>query len=485
MLLLTLPWIQPFTLTPLANVLPWLISWTCLALALLHWRHITTAAMAQSWAMAALISSAIGLIQYFGQAQAWAPALHVPGYLGDAVGNLRQRNQLATLLTMGMLALCWWSAKGLAPLHAIWMQVLLAVGLAATASRTGLLQLLFICVWLVLHRRGPQGRQALGIGMAALGVYAIASWALPWALAHLTGQATDNAMVRMAALGGCGSRQVLWSNVLHLIAQHPLTGWGWDHLRYAHYITEYPGPRFCDLLGNAHNLPLHLAFAWGVPVAVVLVTCLLLWIVRAHPWRHTGPDRQLAWGVIAVIGLHSLLEYPLWYGPFQISVLLCLWAMGGQIWLAVHAPAWPARIGVVLCILMAFIAYDFTQVRQIYLPAAQRWSIWREHALDTAQRSWLFQDTALFAEVTTTRLSQDNARWLFEASQQSLQHSPEPRVIEKLLDSAQWLGEDTVFDVHQHRYQDAYPQEYRAWAQRQNQATSQVCKDCAGAQKNR
>lgn len=36
------------------------------------------------------------------------------------------------------------------------------------------------------------------------------------------------------------------------------------------------------------------------------------------------PCWQMAWMILSVIGLHSMLEYPLWYGPFQLTVLLCL-----------------------------------------------------------------------------------------------------------------------------------------------------------------
>ena len=54
-------------------------------------------AIARAWAWAALLSSAMGLFQYFGVADIFGGLVHVPVYLGDAVGNLRQRNQLATL----------------------------------------------------------------------------------------------------------------------------------------------------------------------------------------------------------------------------------------------------------------------------------------------------------------------------------------------------------------------------------------------------
>jgi hypothetical protein len=380
------------------------------------------------------------------------------------MGNLRQRNQLATLLAMGVLAVLIWRALGLSIAHSLWMLALLAIGMAATASRTGLLQLVFIGLWMLLQRAAPKGREALLLTALTLGFYALASWLLPQLLQQLSGQATDSAMARMGALGGCGSRQALWANVLHLVAQHPLGGWGWDELRYAHYITEYPSLRFCDMLGNAHNLPLHIAFVWGVPAAVLASLGVLVWVVRAKPWHHQGAGPQLAWGVLGVLALHSLLEYPLWYGPFQVALLLSLWLLRGRIWQVLQVQGRATGLALVLGGVLGFVAYDHAQVRQIYLPAAQRYSLWRDPALQVAQRAWLFRGTAVFAQVTTTPVQQGNARAMLEASLEALHTSPEPRVIEKLLDSARLLGEDALFEAHKKHFQRVYPQAYLAWA---------------------
>jgi hypothetical protein len=62
----------------------------------------------------------------------------------------------------------------------------------------------------------------------------------------------------------------------------------------------------------------------GAPFALgfCMVCAWLVW--RARPWQETDAMRQMAWLVLAVMGLHSLLEYPLWYGPFQIATLVCV-----------------------------------------------------------------------------------------------------------------------------------------------------------------
>jgi hypothetical protein len=114
----------------LANVVPLLISWGCVGLLMVSGWTLRPVDMARAWAIAAVISSVIGLLQYFGHADALGPLAHVPEYLGEARGNLRQRNQLATLTSMGVVAIVCWVRMGLPRPQAIVMLALVAMGLS-------------------------------------------------------------------------------------------------------------------------------------------------------------------------------------------------------------------------------------------------------------------------------------------------------------------------------------------------------------------
>ena len=96
-LLLVLPWVAPWSPGPQTNTVPLLISWGCVGLLLVLGQGIQAIDIARAWAIAALMSSVMGLVQYFGAAEGFSPWLHVAA-LGEASANLRQRNQLATLL---------------------------------------------------------------------------------------------------------------------------------------------------------------------------------------------------------------------------------------------------------------------------------------------------------------------------------------------------------------------------------------------------
>ena len=355
-----LPWLNPFAPGPLPPTAQSLFTLVCAALLLLGLKNLGretdfSAAAAGAWITAALASCVIGLLQFFGVGDALSPWIS-PTAAGEAFANLRQRNQFASLTNMGQAALLWWcvrqrAAADLTPEGAraretgksreTWVvsgvswtasapataaAALLAIGNAASSSRTGLVQLVMLvalAAWWGGWRR-PDVRRILLVAVLA---YGFASAVLP----HLAGvdPSTTGIMARLHDGGpACASRLTLWSNVLHLIAQKPWFGWGWGELDFAHFTTLYSEPRFCEILDNAHNLPLHLAVELGVPLAL-LVCGTGLWLVwRAKPWRERDATRQLAWSVLAVIMLHSMLEYPLWYGPFQMAFGLCI----GLLW---------------------------------------------------------------------------------------------------------------------------------------------------------
>ena len=465
LVLMMLPWVAPWSPTPQPNTVPLLLTWACIVCLLVLGQPIKPLDIARAWAWAALISSAMGLIQYFGAASAFSPWLHVTA-LGEANANLRQRNQLATLSGIGIMSVLWWQANGLKTPHALWMLALLAMGNAATASRTGLLHMLLVTgltVFWSFRSRFETHRLSHRLAFWTLGLYLLGNWALPWLLNGQSGQDITGALARMGDNEGCGSRRVLWGNVIQLIGEKPWMGWGWDELKYAHYITPYTGDpetRFCDILGNAHNLPLHLAVTLGLPITISLGVALLAVLVRARPWLSRLPNQQLAWSVLAVIGLHSLLEFPLWYGPFQMAVLLC-----GVLFMGIR-PGWLAPVssrtrvaGGLLLAIVCLVGADYAHTRLIYLPAQQRWALWGADPLGAARSSWFFKRSGTFAELTMTPVTPQNAPWVLATSLDMLHYSPEPMVVRQLIKSASILGRQDLVQMHTARWHAAFPSE--------------------------
>ncbi len=516
---LILPWLNPFSPGPSPSVMPWLLSLGCFALVLLWAARVPLAKVAATaWLTAALLSAVLGLLQYFGATAPFGIWVNNPG-IGEAFANLRQRNQFATLINMGLAALMWWVAQDQAAspdsisksfmsrrraadsaiarqgettttgmtwkwndsskaevarsptfcwrsLAALPAAVLLAFANAASSSRTGLVQLLLLSamVW-VWSRSAPGANQSARLRLLWVAVlaYGIAALTLPVLVGH--NLATNGILARLHDGGPtCASRLTLWTNVLHLIGQKPWFGWGWGELDFAHFITLYPDLRFCEILDNAHNLPLHLAVELGLPVAVAVCAGAVWLTLRARPWRESDATRQLAWAVLAVIVLHSLLEYPLWYGPFQMAFGLSLWLLWrrrGQFPAGVVAGSSVLAIGLIA--IAAYAAWDYQRISQIYLTPSLRSPAFQEDTLEKIGTSRLFQNQVNFAELTTTALTRANAAHLNALAETLLHFSPEPRVIETLIESAALLGRLDEAQFYQLRYRAAFPESYANW----------------------
>ena len=487
--LIALPWLNPFAPGSSPAVVPLLFSWACVAALFgIHRRtpdltsnQRTVTVAATAWLAAGLLSCALGLFQYFGGGGSALPWVN-QAELGQAFANLRQRNQFASLTSIALAALVWGVASGRVTKTMHWLlallfAALLAVGNAASSSRTGLVQLFLLCglygCWATI--RPGHDRRVWRVLAMAVGVYGLATLMLPWLAGFDLSLHGMTARLR-AGDDACSSRLTLWSNVLELIAQKPWLGWGWGELDYAHFITLYNAPRFCDILDNAHHLPLHLAVELGVPAALLMCGGCLWWVWRQKPWAEQDATRQMAWAVMAVILLHGMLEYPLWYGPFQMAFGLCIWLLwrtkqpAGDDSGSKKASNWPvahilrAQVAIILIAFIGYAAWDYHRISQIYLPPEARSAAYRTDTLNKIRSSWLFADQVQFAELLTTPLTPANAAWSWQTAKQVLHYSPEPRVIEKLIESAVLLGKDDEALAYLARYKAAFPKEHALWA---------------------
>ena len=522
-LLLTLPWLNPFAPGPSPSVAPWLLAMVCVAGALCLYavggntRIHVGAPQAPDWQTllgasllaAGLASCVLALLQYF-DLEALSPRWINPTEPGYAFANLRQRNQFASLTNLALGVLLAWAMRPAngqingqingqmnGPMNeqinaqmvrqvggvALAATALLAVGNAASSSRTGAVQIIVLCALFGLWGGWRIGWVRL-ILTTAVAVYVAAAVALP--LAAGFDWSAHGLFARLQAGDElCSSRTTLWSNVLHLTTQKPWLGWGWGELDYAHFITLYDGPRFCDILDNAHNLPLHLAVELGVPVALLVCGGFAWWAIRQKPWAERDTARQMAWAVLAVILLHSMLEYPLWYGPFQIAFVLCLLILwrrpmkvantkndanyGLNTPLAQVNSAQRAIItiaSVVGLTAIAYTAWDYHRVSQIYLQPEARHAAYQVDTLAQARKSWLFADQALFAELILTPLTPATAVQVYASAGYLLHYSPEPRVVQKLIESAVMLGQDADALAYLARFKAAFPKEHATWAEK-------------------
>ena len=259
----------------------------------------------------------------------------ITGKVSAAVfGNIAQPNHYANYIALGLCSLgllhtrFGWRA-GLTALLATPMLFVLVL----SGSRSAWLYLSFILLLAWLWQRRvralrPLFGYAAGVWLGYLAMHGLVQ--IPW-LQGSTGSIT--AAERLFGEAASGSiRLHLWREAGLIFAQYPLFGAGfgqfaWQHLQLA---ADLRNPAISGLYNNAHNIVLQLAAETGLAGLAVLCATVGLWVWRAFV-RRAEFTTEHWWGyaVLAVLAIHSLLEYPLWYAYFIGIAAILLGALDG------------------------------------------------------------------------------------------------------------------------------------------------------------
>lgn len=270
-----------------------------------------------AWALlgGGLAGSVVGFAQIAGLT-ALAPALLYPAAPGPGVegayGNLAQQNHFATYTALALAASLFLLRQGRLPRWPACAAVLmLGAALALSGSRSSVLYLGCIgLAWLCTNgtRRLPWRAISLVVAGGAVLVAAL------WLAAHagLLGPRFS----RLGAYGdGAGPRAYLWQQAWRMFAAHPWLGVGVDRFAEALVTQLRPGEKMFGVDQYAHNLGLQLLAVGGIAALLALLVPLAAFLRRAGR-AHAAPDAMLAWAVLAILLVHSMLEQPLYYAYF-------------------------------------------------------------------------------------------------------------------------------------------------------------------------
>ena len=373
--------------------------------------------------VAALASVAIAVVQYFFPGLADGDLIARPTSPGRVGANLRQPNHLSSLLLAALAATVWLREAALArqasgarlrEVAFVAAVVALAFGTVLTVSRTGIVCILLLAGWGLVDRR--LSRLSRGV-LALLPVIFAALWFAvdAWSAAQAHAFAGDSQLHKSDL---SSSRFGIWSNTLDLIRAHPWTGVGWGEFNFAWTLTPFPG-RPIAFFDHTHNLPLQFAVEMGLPLAALVLGLLLVALglavrkaVVAIP--EDLPAVRCSLVMVLMMGVHSLLEYPLWYAYFLLPTAFAFGvALSGREARDVAAQAEaeaarsarPSRLrpallaGSVLLVAGAvWSVYDYWKVVQIFAPGDDAPSL--EARIATGRTSVLFRHHAEYAAVT-------------------------------------------------------------------------------------
>nr|WP_315464475.1 Wzy polymerase domain-containing protein [uncultured Rhodoferax sp.] len=271
-------------------------------------------------AVAAMVSLSVQLCQWSGQSgdgYCGANWMVVHGGNSRFYANLNQPNQLASLLVWGLLACAWsWQRGRLHPGLALALALALVLGLALTGSRTALLGYTLLCVLAWYWRRlWPKP----GLLRAAFGLWVIYLLLLCfWPLADST---VGSEGARVIARTASEPRPQVWGMFLQSLEFRPWMGYGWNQSLEAQMTVLSHAPQddtlHGALYGQAHNLFVDLLVWLGLPLGLMLIGLVLLWTWRS--WRNTATaEDALVLSAVLYMGLHAMLELPLYYAYFLL-----------------------------------------------------------------------------------------------------------------------------------------------------------------------
>jgi O-antigen ligase len=324
-------------------------------------------AVALAWFLLAggLVSSVVGLMQFY-ESYGIAGAFVVVSSGTRVWGNLAQPNHLADYLGMALASTAFLYATGrLRLVYALPAGATVVHVLSLTGSRAGILYvaaLIGLALVVFLRERTVANRRLVGFGLCALVGY----YLVPSLVAQLVGGpegATALERIR-AGVHFYEQRPRLWYVGWRLFLDAPLFGQGFREYGWHYFLlnAELPAPRVLGFNDHAHNLVLNVMAEFGLVGLVVLLSGGLAWLLAALRQPLT---LALWWAlaVLAVIGLHSMVEYPLWYAFFLGPAALLLGLTDAQ---TVEWRAAPGRMGRSRALLASMLVLGWLGLAQLW-----------------------------------------------------------------------------------------------------------------------
>lgn len=362
------------------------------------------AAALGAWCLVGLLlggvfNALVSLAQVFWPALTDGTWLAASGLPRRAVGNLRQPNHLASLLVWALAALAALLAmRRLRGLTAALLLPLLVGAVVLSGSRTGALDMLLLAAWGLADRRLPRACRVLLLAMPV-------AYALGWA-GYQAWNATFEPLP--PARGDISSSRFgIWANTLAMIAAQPWAGVGFGEFNFAWTLTPFPG-RPVAFFDHVHNLPLQLVVELGLPLGGTVCALLAwaLWQAARRAWARADDAALPARGLLMVlllVGVHSQLEYPLWYAYFLLPTAFAWGFALGPGSAPPQAAARPGPVvlagGAALVLAACVAVVDYMRVVVIYAPPANALPLAERMA--RGQRSWLYAHHADYAVLTT------------------------------------------------------------------------------------
>jgi O-antigen ligase len=254
----------------------------------------------------------------------------------ESYGAISQPNHFADFTALAIASLIYLYIKGrfstvFFTLILVWFLLMLA----ASGSRSSWLYLIATTILALVmqvksmqqNRNSASTRNLVYICLVTLPAFALihlfTNYIAPDGLFNLS---TDR-IVNGINIDTPSARLQIWYDSLRLFWQSPWLGIGAGEINIASFLLlDTPSSlAYKSIFEHAHNLFLHLLTEMGIGAFLIVLACLAIWIYK-FKWRELNPETWWLISLLAILGIHSMLEYPLWYAYFLGIVAILLGA---------------------------------------------------------------------------------------------------------------------------------------------------------------
>ena len=286
-------------------------------------------ALVLSWFIYAggMLDAAAAIVQHYHVARFLSPVV-TPDFAPTVYGNLSQQNHFSDYVSLSMVSLIHLAAtKRMPSLAAILSAPLLLFVLAMSGSRSSWIYLAAISLLAAAYFWKTRNRVLLVAAFMLIPCYFFMQW-----LAHFLSMEAGGLVMtsadRMQSLGkDSGIRAYLWREAWEMFLAHPFLGIGFGQYAWHHFMNGpvYMNPNINGLYTHAHDIMLQFLAETGLVGGGIFLFGLLFWMKRIS--AGAGVHSWWFFSMLAVLAIHSLDEYPLWYAQF-LGIFMLLLGMG-------------------------------------------------------------------------------------------------------------------------------------------------------------
>ena len=258
----------------------------------------------------------------------WMMAMPVSGWNIRPYANLGQPNQLALWIAFGLSG-TWYlfQSKKFSGASAILIAMFLVFGIALTQSRIGwiILPVMFFLFFVFSNLDRKAARLS---AIFILMFYFFCVFGLPVLLSYFS---QENASGVVARIGGRSERLGLYLHALAMLREHPFLGVGWGQFgeHQVMIASQFPATTYSE---HAHNIVFQFVAELGLVPTCMILGILGYWSFKVFIEAKKSDGLMFVFACLMAVGVHSMVEFPLWYAYVLIPVTVLMGAAHSNIW---------------------------------------------------------------------------------------------------------------------------------------------------------